>query len=472
MLRHGIQEKELLYRFRIGVRNDKIFMNTKTLSIKGMHCKSCEILIEDELTKIKNVEKVEISHRTGIATVHYNGKHLDHGDVVHAVRAAGYTLGSNEELPLFSKNTDDYMQLGFAALILGLVYFILNELGLFSLNLVAANNFGSLPLVLLVGLTAGVSTCMALVGGLVLGVAGRFSQDNPTATPKEKFTPHIFFNVGRIVSFFVLGGVIGLIGSAFQLSASFTGILIALVGLSMIVLGLQLTGIFPKLSTISLTLPKGISKALGITTHNENAYSHKSAFFLGALTFFVPCGFTQAIQLYAMTTGSFITGALTMAVFAIGTTPGLLSLGGLTSYIKGASSGLFFKFVGLIVIMMALFNISNGLTLAGIKKAPAKKTTQENKFVKMENGVQVVRMEQNARGYYPDVFTVKKGVPVKWIVKSVYPYSCASSLMVQKLNIRTLLTEKEQVFEFTPQETGDIPFSCSMGMYSGTIQVE
>lgn len=447
-------------------------MNTKTLSIKGMHCKSCEILIEDELTKIKNVEKVEISHRTGTATVHFTGKHLDHGDVVHAVSAAGYTLGTNEALPIFSRNMDDYMQLGFAALILGLIYFILNELGLFSMNLAAANNFASLPVVLLVGLTAGISTCMALVGGLVLGVAGRYSQAHPSASPQEKFTPHIFFNVGRIVSFFILGGIIGLIGSAFELSASFTGMLIALVGLSMIVLGLQLTGIFPKLSTFSLTLPKGISKALGITTHDEKAYSHKSALLMGALTFFVPCGFTQAIQLYAMTTGSFFTGALTMAVFAIGTTPGLLSLGGLTSFIKGASSGLFFKFVGLIVIMMALFNISNGLTLAGIKKAPAKKAAEQNKFVKMENGVQVVRMEQNAQGYYPDVFTVKKGVPVKWIVKSVYPYSCASSLLVQKLNIRTLLTEKEQVFNFTPQEAGDIPFSCSMGMYSGTIQVE
>lgn len=447
-------------------------MNSKTISIKGMHCKSCEILIEDELTKIKNVEKVEISHRTGTATVHYTGKHLDHGDVVHAIQAAGYTLGTNEKLPLFSRSMDDYMQLGFAALILGLVYFILNELGLFSLNLVASNNFSSLPLVLLVGLTAGVSTCMALVGGLVLGVAGRFSQDNPTASPREKFMPHVFFNIGRIVAFFILGGIIGLIGSAFQLSASLTGTLIALVGISMIVLGLQLTGIFPRLATVSLTLPKGISKALGITTHDNKAYSHRSALLMGALTFFVPCGFTQAIQLYAMTTGSFVTGALTMAVFAIGTTPGLLSLGGLTSYIKGTSSGLFFKFVGLIVIMMALFNISNGLTLAGIKKAPAKKTAEQNTFVKMENGVQVVRMEQNARGYYPDVFTVKKGIPVKWIVKSVYPYSCASSLMVQKLNIRTLLTEKEQVFNFTPQEAGDIPFSCSMGMYSGTIQVE
>jgi len=451
-------------------------MNTKTISIKGMHCKSCEILIEDELKNIDGVKAVDISHKTGSATIHYEGKNLNHGDVVHAVKQAGYELGSNEKPTLFSKNINDYVELGFGGVILALVYFILKSLGLFDLNFAKSNNFSSLPVVLLVGLTAGVSTCMALVGGLVLGVASRFSQDNPMASAQEKFMPHLYFNLGRIVSFLILGGVIGLIGSAFQLSSSISGVLIVLVGLSMIVLGLQLTNIFPKLSAVSFTLPKGISKFLGVSTHQDKAYSHKSALLMGALTFFVPCGFTQAIQLYAMATGSFMIGALTMAVFAIGTAPGLLSLGGLTSFIKGKSTGLFFKIVGLVVIAMALFNISNGLTLAGVKvqRQMNKGTNEEiaDPNVKMENGVQVMHMEQNAQGYYPNVFSVKKGVPVKWIVKSVYPYSCASSLMVQKLNIRTNLTEKEQTFDFIPTESGEIPFSCSMGMYSGTIIVQ
>lgn len=449
-------------------------MNTKTVSIKGMHCRSCEILIEDELKSIKGVSAVDISHRTGSATIHFEGKHLNHGDVVHAVKQAGYELGTNEKLPFFSKNAQDYSELGIGIVVLSLVYFIAKELGVFNLNLVASNNFSSLPVVFLVGLTAGVSTCMALVGGLVLGVASRFSQENPDSSLKEKFTPHVYFNLGRIVSFFVLGGIIGFIGSFFQMSPSFMGLMIILVGISMIYLGLQLTNLFPQLTGSSITLPKWISKAFGISTRQDSSYSHGGALSLGALTFFVPCGFTQAIQLYAMTTGSFVTGALTMAVFAIGTTPGLLSLGGLTSFIKGKSSGLFFKIVGLTVIAMALFNISNGLTLAGLKRAGQTqiKTQKEDPNVKMENGIQVVHMEQNAQGYYPNIFTVKKGIPVKWIVKSVYPYSCASSLMVQKLNIRTTLTEKEQVFDFTPSESGEIPFSCSMGMYSGVINVQ
>jgi len=447
-------------------------MDTKTISVQGMHCKSCEILIEDELKNIKGVTAVDISHKTGFATIHFEQKHLNHGDIVQAIKKAGYSLGTNEKLPLISNNSNDYIELGVGAVILILLYFISKGIGLLDINLAQSNNFKSLPIVFLVGLTAGISTCMALVGGLVLGVAGRYSQDNPEATRTEKFVPHIFFNGGRIASFFLLGGVIGLIGSAFQLSTTVSGMLIILVGISMIVLGLQLTNIFPSLSSFSLTLPKGVSTFLGISTRQNSSYSHKNALLMGALTFFIPCGFTQAIQLYTITTGSFMTGALTMGIFALGTTPGLLSLGGLTSVIKSKTTGLFFKFVGLVVIAMALFNISNGLTLAGFKKIDQKNVVQEqDPNVKTENGVQVVHMEQNAQGYYPNVFTVKKNMPVKWIVKSVYPYSCASSLLVQKLNIRANLTEKEQVFTFTPKETGEIPFSCSMGMYSGTIIV-
>ncbi|MDR2416217.1 MAG: sulfite exporter TauE/SafE family protein [Candidatus Peribacteria bacterium] len=39
------------------------------------------------------------------------------------------------------------------------------------------------------------------------------------------------------------------------------------------------------------------------------------------MTFFVPCGFTFAMQLYAMQTGSFLSGGVVMLLFAVGTLP-------------------------------------------------------------------------------------------------------------------------------------------------------
>ena len=125
-----------------------------------------------------------------------------------------------------------------------------------------------LLMALLVGLTAGFSTCMALIGGLVLSVASKYAENHPAETPLQKFRPHLIFNLGRIVSFVVLGAVIGAIGSAFSLKGSMLGFLTIIVGVVMLVLGLQLTEAFPRI-TKGLTLPSGLAKKLGIKQRGE-----------------------------------------------------------------------------------------------------------------------------------------------------------------------------------------------------------
>ncbi len=451
-------------------------MNKATINIKGMHCRSCEILVEDELLKVKGIEKAQVSEKEGVACVYYQGI-LDHGEVKKAVRKAGYEIGMKDRLPLFSKRIRDYQELGYAFLVLVLLYLIGNELGLFGLAMKTGGSYGSLPVVFLVGLTAGISTCMALVGGLVLAVSARFSETYTDASPVEKFRPHLLFNAGRIVSFFALGGVMGYAGSLFSLSSTTLGILTILVGAVMLVLGLQLTDIFPRLKGFQITLPKSIANMFGIRDQAQQEYSDKNAFMMGALTFFLPCGFTQAMQLFAISSGSPVTGALTMGVFALGTAPGLLGIGGLTSLIKGAFAKPFFKFAGLVVVALAFFNISNGMNLSGINvnailtDYQAKQQTVDDPNVTVENGVQIVKMTQDGGGYTPNSFTIRKSMPVKWIVTSTDPYTCASSIISSKLGIRANLKEGENVFEFTPDEAGTIRFTCSMGMYSGTFNV-
>lgn len=446
-------------------------MSNKKIHIKGMHCRSCEILIEEELKKIKGVTNVSVSHKDGIADISFVDK-LNYVDVNCAVENAGYCVGENSKLPLISKNKRDYWELGLAVLIATALFLIAKALGLFELAGSVKGSYSSLPVVFIIGITAGISTCMALVGGLVLGMSSKFAKQNPEASGIDKFVPHVYFNLGRIVSYFVFGGVIGYAGSFFQLSTSVLGLLTIAVGFVMLLLGSQLIDIFPFLKTVSFTLPKSLHKFLGIKEKTDAEYSNKNASILGASTFFLPCGFTQAMQLYAISTGSPLQGALTLGVFALGTTPGILGIGGLTSVIKGGSSKIFFKTAGVIVMLLALFNVSNGLNLLGIKSVFAQnKTGSVDKNVKIVNGVQVVKMTQKTNGYTPNKFTIKKGVPVKWIVTSESIYSCASSIVSQQLGIRASLKLGENVFEFTPTQTGTIRFSCSMGMYTGQFNV-
>ena len=178
-------------------------MNTKTINIKGMHCRSCEILVEDELMKIDGVKKTLVNEKKGVAEIYSTGN-ISHEKIEGAIRAAGYTIGVNEPKPFFSKRKQDYIDLGYAFLIVTILFYIGNDLGLFTISLKGGGSYGSLPIVFLVGLTAGISTCMALVGGLVLAASARFAEKHPHASSLQKFKPHLFFNAGRIVSFLSL----------------------------------------------------------------------------------------------------------------------------------------------------------------------------------------------------------------------------------------------------------------------------
>lgn len=448
-------------------------MNKTIVPIKGMHCRSCEILVEEKLKENPDIKNVSVSYKDKEARI-YSHHPLDMGKVRSAVIEAGYDVGKDDSKSWFSQNPTDYLDLFISALLLLALYLIGKRFGLFNIS-TGRNNSSGLLFVLVIGLTAGVSTCMALVGGLVLGISARHAEKHPEATAAQKFRPHLFFNLGRISSYFLLGGVVGLIGKAFQLSGTLLGVLTIGVGIVMFILGLQLTEIFPRVSSGGLTLPSGIARMLGIKKHHEKEYSHTNSMLVGALTFFLPCGFTQAMQLYAMSTGSFWSGALIMGTFALGTAPGLLGIGGLSSVLKGSFAKKFFKFAGLVVVVLATINISNGLNLTGWKSiftesSGSAAVSANDPNVKLVNGVQEVRMTQLAGAYKPNQFTIRQGIPVKWIIDSKSD-SCSSSITIQKLGIRKYLQPGENVIEFTPKDIGDLRFSCLMGMYNGKFTV-
>lgn len=454
-------------------------MNQKTIDIKGMHCASCELLIEEEVTKIPGVRRCKVNYRKGNAEILYEGQ-LDGNLVQAAVQEAGYSLGKDEK-HFFSHNPKDYLDIIMASLALFAIFFLAQALGIFEFGAKTSGSYSSLPVVLLIGLTAGISTCMAIVGGLVLGASAKFAEKHPEATVLQKFKPHLFFNLGRILSYFILGGLIGYLGSFLQLSSSFLGVLTIAVGLVMLLLGIQLTELIPGLSRFKITIPKQISRLFGIQQKSDKEYSHTNSMVMGALTFFLPCGFTQAMQLYAISSGSPVVGALTMGTFAIGTAPGLLGIGGLTSAVKGAFARHFFRFAGIVVMILAFFNISNGFNLAGLNinsdyiqstaGSAQAKGLDKDPNVELKDGVQIVKMTQERDGYNPNKFTIQKDIPVKWIISSTEPYSCASSIIVPQFRIARALSAGENIIEFTPTEIGTIRFSCNMGMYTGKFTV-
>ncbi len=445
----------------------------KKYDIKGMHCRSCEILIEKNIGKIAGVRSAEVNHRKGIAEVDFAGGSADDAAVAKAVNESGYSLGKSGKLAWLSRDGETWSEIMFGVSALAVLAVIAKVSGVFDGAIGAFGSAPTYPIVFVIGLTAGISTCMAVIGGLVAGFSASYAETHQYASRWERFRPNLFFHAGRLVSYAIFGGAIGALGSAVRLSSGFTGALVVGAGLVMLYLGLKLTGVSPKLSNASLSLPKGFGRALGMADADAE-YSHRGAFVGGALTFFLPCGFTQAMQVYAITTGSFVSGATIMLLFALGTMPGLLGVGALTAMLKGMSARIFFRFVGLAVLLLGLFNIANGYGLLGIN-LPLPSFGSGAGVVapppEIVDGVQVVHMTQSAGGYSPNSFTVKKGVPVRWVIDSTNAYTCAASLRMPAYHIGEFLQAGENVITFTPTETGPVRFTCGMGMYSGTFTV-
>jgi len=266
----------------------------------------------------------------------------------------GYSL-SVERKQAKNINWSDFkiavpIAIGFAIL-----FVILQKIGLVNLVATSKVTYGT---AFVLGIIASLSTCMAVVGGLVLSMSASFAREG------DKIKPQLLFHGGRIVSFFILGGVIGAIGSAFTLNTSATFILSVVIGIVMFILGINLLDVFPWAKKLQPSIPKFMSKhALGVSKLNHTL----TPLLVGIATFFLPCGFTQSMQIYTLTTGGFLKGGLTMLSFALGTLP-VLALISFSSFSiqNSKKSGIFFKSAGLIIIMFALFNFINSLVVIGI----------------------------------------------------------------------------------------------------------
>jgi plastocyanin domain-containing protein len=69
--------------------------------------------------------------------------------------------------------------------------------------------------------------------------------------------------------------------------------------------------------------------------------------------------------------------------------------------------------------------------------------------------------------------TVQKGIPVKWIIKAEEGSinGCNNSIVIPQYGMQKDLSIGDNIIEFTPTESGTVPFSCWMGMISSQITV-
>lgn len=317
------------------------------------------------------------------------------------------------------------------------------------------------------GLTTGGLSCFAVQGGLLAGILAEQKKEET----KKSLS---LFLTSKFISHLLLGGLLGLLGSALVITSNIQGLMQIISGLFILLMALKIADLHPVFRNFSITPPKFI---LRFIRNEARSQSFFAPILVGFLTVLIPCGTTQAMILLSVASGNFWYGSMILGAFVLGTTPIFFILGVASEKI------LSFKplriFAVLTMFYLALTAINSGQilrnsnhTYQNYKAVLFSNTTKNGNQADQINGKQLVTINVNNSGYTTDTKTLKIGVPVKLTIISKNVQSCARSFVIPSLNISKLLPSTgTEIIEFTPTELGILTFSCSMGMYTGSFNI-
>ncbi|MBR9691589.1 hypothetical protein GOV06_02285 [Candidatus Woesearchaeota archaeon] len=446
-------------------------MTTKKFKAKGMHCGSCERLIEKSAENMEGIQSIKADYPTETVEVIFDENKTNLGDIFKAVEEKGYDCSLILENKESEHYTIDKKFFGIAFAIIGILvagYFIFRMADGIALPEISANmGYG---LLFLVGLLTGFH-CVSMCGGFVVSYTAKAAEQG-----RKSHKSHLMYGVGKTLSYTIIGAGFGLLGSIIAFTPMMRGVAGIIAGLFLVVFGLNMLNLFPWLRKVRIQTPHFLSRFVG-----KESQKHSSPLIIGLLNgLMIACGPLQAIYIMAAGTGSALEGAKLLFVFALGTLPVMLGFGFFTSFISSKATHKILKASGAIVIVLGLVMINRGLALTGtgfdtnslFASVSAGDNAITGNVAAIEDGYQIINMEVNRYGWEPDKFVLKKGVPVKWIINGKEINGCNNAIQVPKLGLKFDIKRGEQVIEFTPDKEGVISWSCWMGMIPGVFIVK
>jgi sulfite exporter TauE/SafE/copper chaperone CopZ/plastocyanin domain-containing protein len=444
-----------------------------------MTCVNCQNRIERGLKSTPGVEDAVVNFNTETAAVTYNESVITVQELAAVIEKLDYQV-LDKDVP----GTSVSHLIGTLVIILSL-YVLLRGLGMGTLAsrfplAEAGMGYGML---FIIGLVTSVH-CVAMCGGINL------SQCLSAAVPAKKkgrqvLLPTILYNSGRVLSYTLTGVLVGALGSVISLSGQLQGVVQVLAGAFMVIMGITMLGFFPRLRRLTPHLPPVFARKI----HEQKA-GNKHPLGVGILNGLMPCGPLQAMQLYALSTGSALAGGISMFLFSLGTVPLMFGIGALSSFLSHTRKGSVFtrrvmQVGAILVTVMGMSMVSYGLNLSGFtlnfaggvftaqrpSVSRAAGTARAPFMPVIENGVQLVNASLSG-GRYPAI-TVQQGIPVKWTINAPAGSinGCNNRMIIREYGIEYRFKPGENVIEFTPERMGRFPYSCWMGMIRSSITV-
>lgn len=421
-------------------------MQKYQLKVKGMHCSGCIATIENALKKIQGVENVSVDLNTGLVKFQYDAQGTSLNTIFQAIENEGYSVSTENS----SKGSPLQVQWPYLLILVSIGFFIfLNPINIPSIAMLP-NEISYLALFLVGVLTS--FHCVGMCGGIHLAVT---LQNKPNIKQ---------FHLGRLSSYTLIGAFLGATGGFFTPSVTLKALITLFAGFFVAIMGFKMLGFFQFIAVPKLFSFNKVSKIQS---------NPSSALLLGFLNGFMPCGPLQAMQLYALSTGSWRVGALSMFFFALGTTPLLFGFGVFANSMSKKFNRQLTKASGLLLIVLALLSITRGLALIPVTNSTQATTQQAltGKKATLMEGYQEVVIDVSSRSY--QTIILQKDLPARLIFRATSKdlNGCNDGIIIPSLNLQASLSPGDTILELDGIDEGTINYSCWMAMIRSRIHV-
>ncbi len=327
---------------------------TRTLEVQNMMCPACEQHVEQALKQIPGIANAKANFASNTVLITFDDQEPPNHQIHQTLEDIDYPVV--EKAPARASAKQWTLSIAIVlALCLG--FALLNSTGVFN-QFPMANQDTALPLLFIIGLLTSVH-CLAMCGGISISLCSSQAPAKGTRA-FHNFLPALLYNSGRVVSYTIVGAGAGALGALITPTGAFKGTVAILASIFMIIMGLNLLGALPFLRKLIPRLPQRI------TSKAARSSAGKGPFVVGLLNGLMPCGPLQAMQLYALSSGSALAGALGMFLFSLGTVPLMFALGAMSTLLSARFNAVIANVSALLVILLGLLMLDNGLALSGI----------------------------------------------------------------------------------------------------------
>lgn len=420
------------------------------VKIDGISCDNCRNKITKELLRINKITDVKIVKN--IAKITTTTK-IDELKIVNVINSLGYFTKKDYISKNIKDIDDNITKKEFIIIIFFIILLIVLIKQIFGYNIFnmipTINNNITYGMLFITGLLTSIH-CLSMCGSINL--MATFNKENKVSLKKP-----LLYNLGRLISYTLLGGIVGLIGQVISINEVVNGIIIIIASLVMLLMSLNM------LNITKFKFPKIIK--------NQKCLNTKNSFIIGLLNGFMPCGPLQAMQIYALSTASFIKGALSMFLFCLGTIPLMLSFGIIFNILKGRRRILLNKIASILILLLSISMLIRGINTIGINFTPSLNKYKNYNVATIYKDYQEVKIDLSYSGY--EDIIVKKGKKVKLIINAQKKYltGCNNTIVINNFNIKKKLEVGTNIIEFTPKKVGVYSMNCWMNMLTNNIKV-